>query len=264
MYVSDPLPAGFHRFTWRYEKTGAGAETIAITDVSVFPEQDLREVSEGFIWQDDDWTLNKIPSDFVLPGEAVWRWFRSYYGIPGGVLIVDTDMTLKIMANNNAPGDTTMLLWGPSCSQVFLNPTSAGCFIEFVFKLENMTAVGKGFDFEILNPSTPEKIVFSADIALDGAYWTFVNGAGTRHVLAHALDSNWHTYRICINPAGVTFLMDTLNASVLRYSMPAAVESVSIPTPSLRIKTRFDGALTAPIVRFRSFKWRASKLYSAL
>jgi len=264
MYVSDPLPAGFHKFTWRYEKTGAGAETIAITDVSVFPEQDLREVSEGFIWQDDDWTLNKIPSDLVVAGEAVWRWFKTYTGTPGGVLAVDTDMTLKITANNNASGDSTSLIWGPSAQQVFLNPASAGCFIEFVFKLDNMTAVDKGFDFEIFNPATPEKIVFSADITLNAAYWTFVNGAGTRHVLAHALDSNWHTYRICINPAGVTFLMDTLNASVLRYSMPAAVESVSIPTPSFKIKTRFDGALMAPTVRFRSLKWRASKVYSAL
>lgn len=265
MYVSDPLPAGFHKFTWRYEKTGAGAETIAITDVSVFPEQDLREVSEGFIWQDDDWTQgNKIPLDSAAT-ESVWRWFKFYYGTPGGVLAVDTDMTLKVMANNNAPGDATNLIWGPISQQAFLNPTSAGCFIEFVFKLDNMTAVGKGFDFQIFHPTLGgEKIVFSADITLDATYWTFVNGAGTRHVLAHALDSNWHTYRICINPAGITFLMDTLNASVLRYSMPAALESVSIPEPSFLISTRFDGALTAPTVRFRSFKWRASKLYPAL
>jgi hypothetical protein len=264
MYVSDPLPAGFHKFTWRYEKTGAGAEVIAITDVSVFPEQDLREVSEGFIWQDDDWTLgHRIPVDSAAT-ESVWRWFKIYTGTPGGVLTVDTDMTLKIMANNNASGDSTSLIWGPIARQVFLDPASYGCFIEFVFKLDNMTAVGKGFDFEIFNPSSTEKIVLSADIALDAAYWTFINSVGSRHVLAHALDSNWHTYRICINPAGVTFLMDTLNASVLRYSMPAAVESVSIPTPSFKIKTRFDGALTAPTVRFRSLKWRASKVYPAL
>jgi hypothetical protein len=183
------------------------------------------------------------------------------------MVTIDSDMNLQIQTNTNS-GDATNLVWGfgdgLSVSQVALDPASYGCFIEFVLKLDNMTTTGKGLDFQIYDAYGAQKIVLSADITLDAAYWTFVNGAGTRHVLAHALDSNWHTYRICINPAGVTFLMDTLNASVLRYSMPAALESVVIPRVFFKITNRYDGAASTPIVRFRSFKWRASKLYPAL
>jgi hypothetical protein len=263
MYVSDPLPAGFHKFTWRYVKTGAGADVIAITDVSIFSEQDLREVSDGFIWQDDDWTLNNIPLDSAAT-DSVWRWFKNFAGA-GGSIAVDTDLNLY-MRLNNVPGSGARLFWGPSFQQVCFNPAYCGCFIEFALSLSGFTVIDKGFDFKIFNPMGTEAITLSADVGFNSGYWTFVNGSGTRHVIPFNLGSSWHTYRICINPAGITFLQDAINTNMIGYrSMPAATESVSIPQPSFITTLRVDGVVTAaPIAQFRSFKWRGSKLYKAL
>jgi hypothetical protein len=263
LYVSDPLPPGSHSITWRYSKFGAASDICAITDVSVFPEQDLREVSEGFIWQDDDWLLSKF---FDETDSFVWRWYTTMTGVfAANMATIDSDMNLQIRTNTNS-GDATNLVWGfgdgLSVSQVALDPASYGCFIEFVLKLDNMTTIGKGLDFQIYNAYGAGQIVFSADLSLHTG-WSFVNGSGTRHYTPNLLDSNWHTYRICINPAGITFLIDSINIGPER-SIPASIESVVIPRVFFKITNRYGGAASTPIVRFRSFKWRASKLYPAL
>lgn len=216
LYMSALLTPGPHRIVWRYTRssgTVAPGESVAITDVTVAGEADLRAESKRIAWLDENWVYGiDLTDDWALtqsngtvsPGQV---WGDNATGIILSCSASSAPYYAQIaMAGNNInvppatfnsssnPGVATMLEW--TSQWLNTSPITTGDFTAEV-------------GFKYIGGSDAVKVFFE----LAGDQTTTlrqIDYYGTiRDVITYFTDfANWHTYCLTVSPAGVCLTID--------------------------------------------------------